>query len=130
MNHLGRTETEIGILSSIVFFPSLVTSIAMAPLVTRFGSLTCGIAFNIANLILTIPMLIFSDNFYVLLVLRFFFGIFNEPNWLVQSAIVTDYIPLQIQSLGHGLTMSIATSANLIGFAAVPLIWAIEMPEY
>ena len=95
MIFLDRTETEIGILGSIVFFPSLITSIVMVPIVELFGPLTCGIVFSVACVVLTIPMLIFFDNFYALLIFRLFFGVFTEPSWLVQAAIVTDYMPSQ-----------------------------------
>lgn len=78
----GISTSQIGFLSSVVNFPSMVMSMLAAPFVDKFGPLITGIFFNVWFLVMSIAMYFVWDKYTPLLVFRLLFGIMYEPSWL------------------------------------------------
>lgn len=119
---LSQSDSNIGWLSSIVFLPSLFMSMIVSPLVDKKGPIYCGFLFNIIADVLILIMPFVWKNYYALLFVRLLFGFVNEPCSLVQSALVSRFLPPHLESLGLGGCMAIATSSGLISFFVVPVI--------
>lgn len=114
----------IGWLSSVIFCPSLFMALVIAPFINRYGPMNVGIFCHIWFIVTTIIMPFIQHEYYALLVMRIIFGLFSEPSWLVQSALISKYMPSRLESLGFGVCMSISTSANLLGFGFIPPLFA------
>ena len=78
----GISTSQIGLLSSILNFPSMVLSTIAAPFVDKLGPLATGLFFNVWFLVMCIAMYFTWSNYMPLLVLRLLFGIMYEPAWL------------------------------------------------
>lgn len=117
-------DSQIGWLSSVIFCPSLFMALVIAPFIDRFGPLYVGIFCHAWFLLTTIIMPYVQHSYYALLVMRIVFGLLSEPSWLVQSALIARYMPSRLESMGFGVCMSIATSANLIGFGAITTLFS------
>ncbi|KAH0572303.1 Major facilitator superfamily protein [Spironucleus salmonicida] len=116
------TDSQLGLLSSCIFFPSLFMPIICAPILDRIGSIWSGIGMNIFNCLVAVPMVFVSRNYQGLFWMRILAGLFQEASFSVQSGLIVQYLPAKLSSLGFGVCMSIATSANLISFFVIPVM--------
>ena len=105
-------------------------SIVSAPFIDKYGCIQIGIIMCSYNLIMTIPMLLFWDSFIGLLIARILGGMFTEATFLIQCQIIVQYFPSKLEGLGFGICVSIATSANLIGYFVIPIIMKGYIPGY
>ncbi|KAH0576567.1 Major facilitator superfamily protein [Spironucleus salmonicida] len=119
---MGVDDSQIGFLASCIFLGSLFMPLVCAPFIDKYGPIKCGIFMNIYNVILCIPMPFFYRNYNALLGIRLIAGAFPEATFSVQSAMVVKYLPKRLESLGFGICMSVATSANLISFFIIPAL--------
>ena len=117
----GISTSQIGFLSSVLNFPSMIMTMLAAPFVDKLGPLITGIFFNVWFLAMSIAMYFVWDKYTPLLVFRLLFGIMYEPSWLAQLSVISTHLQKSM-SLGFGLCISISTSANLIGYFAIPQI--------
>lgn len=79
---MGISTSQIGLLSSLLNFPSMVMTMVAAPFVDKLGPLVTGIFFNVWFLAMSIAMYFVWDKYTPLLVFRLLFGIMYEPSWL------------------------------------------------
>jgi len=124
------SESQLGLLGSIVFLPSLVSSMLTAPLMDAMGVLQFGLVCNLWFMFFTLFMPFVMRSYPAIMALRFFLGVLTQPAWLVQACLVNRYAPAKHAALLLGTAMSIATSANLLGYFIIPPVMSgIETDE-
>ncbi|KAH0574309.1 Major facilitator superfamily protein [Spironucleus salmonicida] len=119
---LDISLSQLGMLSSVIFLPSLFMPLICLPIIDKFGPILAGFYMNLFVLIITIPMGIFSQNYIGIIITRILAGIFQETTFLIQSSIIMKYIQPNKIAISFGIVSSVTALASLISFVFVPII--------
>ncbi|MGM0860283.1 MFS transporter [Bacillus atrophaeus] len=130
IQELGGTESQGGLLISLFLLSAIITRPFSGPIIERFGKKRMA-AIALAVFALSSFLYMPIHDFYLLLALRFFQGIWFSILTTVTGAIAADIIPMKRRGEGLGYFAMSMNLAMAIGpFLGLSLVKVISFPVF
>lgn len=130
IQELGGTESQGGLLISLFLLSAIITRPFSGPIIERFGKKRMAV---IALAVFALSSFLYMPihDFYLLLALRFFQGIWFSILTTVTGAIAADIIPMKRRGEGLGYFAMSMNLAMAIGpFLGLSLVKVISFPVF
>lgn len=130
IQELGGTESQGGLLISLFLLSAIITRPFSGPIIERFGKKRMA-AIALAVFALSSFLYMPIHDFYLLLALRFFQGIWFSILTTVTGAIAADIIPMKRRGEGLGyFAMSMNLALAIGPFLGLSLVKVISFPVF